>query len=96
MTTKSDAKAQQRWLGVVRWMSAMIWAHGPTPEAAAVAAAKQARRDLSHYIKGKAKVEWTVNLYEVEGLDWSYDDWTGFQTEDGRVLKVSQHQKVQA
>lgn len=96
MTKKSETKVQQQWLGVVRFMSAVIWAHGATADEAAVSAAKQARRDLGHYIKGKAKVEWTVNLYEVEGLDWSYDDWTGFQTEDGRVLKVAQHQKVTA
>lgn len=97
MTKKQASKApKHQWLGVVYYLSAMIWAHGETEQQAAEAVAKQAKRDLRHLIKRGAKVEWFVNLYEVHDQDWTYDQDTGFVLADGRRAQRESTMRVTA
>jgi hypothetical protein len=87
----------KQYLGIVYYLGATIWHHGATREDAAQLAAKQAKRDLRHYLKRGAKVDWKVNLFEVGGQDWSLDGYTSQVTlEDGTDVRCIGHLPVTA
>ena len=92
----NNALKSDRFLAVVYWYGAMIWAHGSDDEQAAKACAKNAKRSLRQYLKRGERLDWVVNLYEIDGGDWSYCEDAGICWSNGTRIKRFDVRKVKA
>jgi hypothetical protein len=98
MTTKRKTKTadSKKYAALIHVMACCSFSHGATPHEATWNAIRQAKSDLKGVFNFPQETEWTGNVYEVNGKDWTYDYYEGLTLEDGTPVSLAEHVKMRA